>query len=131
MPLPERDARGAWQVVKRRWADLSLRGKSLVIIAIPLIALLGNSAVLLGVTASRRGAAAQVTHGTKVLAAASDRLAILVDAETGVRGYLASGDSVFLQPYDTALTHLPANAAAFANLATPVALPGRKKPSLR
>jgi signal transduction histidine kinase/CheY-like chemotaxis protein len=105
---------------RRRWSDLSLRNKGLVVIAIPLVALIADSVVLLGVTSSRRSAAAEATKGTKLISAATDRLELLIDAETGVRGYIASGDAdiVFLQPYDQALARLPANTAAFASLGT-------------
>src|SRR3984957_5699722 len=105
---------------RRRWADMSLRGKGLVVIAIPLVALIGDSAVLLAVTSSRRNAANEVTQGAKLISTATDRQAILIDAETGVRGYLASDDADirFLEPYDQALARLPANAAAFASLGT-------------
>jgi signal transduction histidine kinase/DNA-binding response OmpR family regulator len=104
--------------VRQRWRDLSLRGKGLVVIAIPLIALMGDSAVLLAVTSSRQSAATKVTQGTKLISTATDRLAILLDAETGVRGYIASADADirFLQPYDQALARLPANTAALASL---------------
>jgi signal transduction histidine kinase/CHASE3 domain sensor protein len=47
-----------------------------------------------------------VVHTYQVI----DRLkaieALLVDTETGVRGYLATGDPLFLQPYEQALPHL-------------------------
>jgi signal transduction histidine kinase/DNA-binding response OmpR family regulator len=105
---------------RRRWNDLSLRNKGLVVIAIPLVALLGDSAVLLAITSSRQSAAAEATSGAKLISAATDRLQILTDGETGVRGYLASGDADFrfLQPYNEALADLPANTAAFASLDT-------------
>ena len=36
------------------------------------------------------------------------KLQLLTDAETGVRGYAATGDQTFLQPYDQAVTLAPA-----------------------
>ena len=109
----------AFPWLRRRWTDLPLRGKGLVVIAIPLVALLGDSAVLLAVSSSRQNAAVEVANSITLFRTATDRLAILIDAETGVRGYLASGDGDvrFLQPYNEALVRLAPNTAEFARLA--------------
>jgi signal transduction histidine kinase/CheY-like chemotaxis protein/HPt (histidine-containing phosphotransfer) domain-containing protein len=101
----------------RRWTDLSLRRKGLVVIAIPLVALMADSAVLFVVASRRAHTTAQVNQSTTVLRVTQDRLAILLNAETGIRGYLASGgDDEFLAPYNDALTELPANREEFVDL---------------
>jgi PAS domain S-box-containing protein len=47
-----------------------------------------------------------VAHTHEVLDATGDALRTLVDAETGQRGFLITGNEAFLQPYDDALTRL-------------------------
>src|SRR3954447_18917599 len=74
----------------------------LAILALPLAALLvavGSFAVLL---TQYRDAARAVTHTVEATAAIDRLLSEMVDAETGVRGYLATGDASFLEPYDAA-----------------------------
>jgi signal transduction histidine kinase/CheY-like chemotaxis protein len=102
--------------LRRRWADLTLRRKSLVVIAIPLVALLADSAVLLAVVSLRQKVTTKINRSVTVLAVARDRLAILIDAETGVRGYLATGDVHFLEPYNDALSRLAPNTVQFDRL---------------
>lgn len=74
----------------------------LAILALPLAALLvavGSFAVLL---TQYRDAARAVTHTVEATAAIDRLLSEMVDVETGVRGYLATGDASFLEPYDAA-----------------------------
>lgn len=46
---------------------------------------------------------AMVDHSQKVMKTSTDLLQQLVDAETGVRGYIATADTVFLDPYKPAV----------------------------
>jgi signal transduction histidine kinase len=46
---------------------------------------------------------------SNVIGASNDLLIGLLDAETGQRGYLLTGNPVYLQPYDTALSTIPAD----------------------
>jgi len=48
-----------------------------------------------------------VSHTQTVIAEARALLGSMVDAETGERGYLISGDEIYLQPYNTALSNVP------------------------
>src|SRR5262245_27082467 len=50
--------------------------------------------------------AGSVAHTHEVLDVMGDVLRTVVDAETGERGFLITGQEDFLQPYDTALVHL-------------------------
>ncbi|HET8630057.1 MAG TPA: CHASE3 domain-containing protein [Thermomicrobiales bacterium] len=101
-----------------RWADLSLRGKGLVVIAIPLIPLLGLLALVAYplVRPQESSATALVAHTLEVRAALSDVTIQLLDAETGVRGYLLTGQAADLAPYDQARAALPASLARVAGL---------------
>ncbi len=112
--------------LRARWLDLPLRRKSLIVIAIPLVALLADSAVLFAVASIRHRTTGQVDQSIMVLTVTSGRLAILVDAETGVRGYLATGDVQFLEPYNSALKQLAPNEAELGRLVRTESLRTRK-----
>src|SRR5699024_8865578 len=50
--------------------------------------------------------AQSVTHTHEVIKGMDRLLSLLKDAETGQRGYLLTGDVLYLQPYNTALLDL-------------------------
>ena len=90
------------------WLDRSVRTKGLTVVAIPLIALIGvtlASGALQGSESHERGVAASnfnlSSSGARVLADA-------VNAETGIRGYAATDDPLFLAPYNLTLTRISA-----------------------
>jgi CheY-like chemotaxis protein/signal transduction histidine kinase/CHASE3 domain sensor protein len=65
--------------------------------------------LLLGLTLGRQillmsDDARWVDHSDQMLAAANGTIAGIVDEETGLRGYLITNDSTFLQPFDLART---------------------------
>jgi len=97
--------------LRRWWLDLSLRGKGLIVVAVPLIALLGITSanlVLQRDEASER----TVALGARDLdQAAAQLLADAVNGETGVRGYGMTGDPAFLEPYNLMLTRIAAERA--------------------
>jgi signal transduction histidine kinase/CheY-like chemotaxis protein len=96
----------------QRWADLPVRSKVLSLLALPLGALLAcviSGILLVGQTNSLLAASHQTTSA---IADMNVKLQLLVNAETGVRGYAATGDPVFLQPYQQALAAAP---SALAN----------------
>jgi signal transduction histidine kinase/ActR/RegA family two-component response regulator len=101
-----------------RWRDLSLRRKTLAVFALPLLSVLVLGATLLvvgqhGAAADRlnqRAGAAQVASG--------ELLVELLNAETGIRGYLVSGNRDFLAPYDVAVAEVPQAIRALQRLAS-------------
>ncbi len=100
--------------LRRWWADLPLRTKSAVVLAFPIAALIAEAVILLVVTVERQHATTALDRSTNVIAATQSRLDLLLDGETGVRGYLATGDPVFLQPYTSGLARLAAGADGLA-----------------
>jgi signal transduction histidine kinase len=56
-------------------------------------------------------------HSTQVVAAANELERLLIDLETGQRGYVISGDQRFLQPWNEARAIFPERAAALEQLA--------------
>jgi signal transduction histidine kinase/ActR/RegA family two-component response regulator len=94
--------------LRRWWLDLSLRGKGLIVVAVPLIALLGITSANLVLQRD------EATERTISLAArnldqaAAQVLADAVNGETGVRGYGMTDDPAFLGPYNLMLTRIAA-----------------------
>jgi PAS domain S-box-containing protein len=90
--------------VGRAWADLPLRAKGLVVIAIPLLAML-LATVLFGVAlAQDRRAQGAVLHTVEVEREIA-QVRILVQA--GVTGYVLTGDRRYLASYEQARRELP------------------------
>ena len=114
--------------LKGWWRDLSLRGKGLVVIAVPVLALMVDTPVLLAVTISRQHASTHVAETASVLTVIDQRLVILLDAETGVRGFLATGQALFLQPYVEALTQLGDNSVQLRDLSQDRTVAGHLDP---
>jgi signal transduction histidine kinase/CheY-like chemotaxis protein len=90
------------------WLDRSVQTKGLIVVAIPLIALIGvalTGGALQRSESEERGVAKSNFNlrnsGAAVLADA-------VNAETGIRGYAATGDPLFLAPYNLTLTRIRA-----------------------
>jgi signal transduction histidine kinase/ActR/RegA family two-component response regulator len=103
--------------VKQWWLDWSIRIKGLVVATVPLVALIlivSASLVLQSNEAQER----QVGRTASNLSSSVDQVLIdTLNAETGVRGYVATDNLAFLAPYDMALTRLPADLAALASTA--------------
>lgn len=62
------------------------------------------------------GTSGDVQHSDLVIAEANHLLKIIIDMETGVRGYVVTGEREFLQPYDEALLVIDAEEQALIDL---------------
>ncbi|HEX7994631.1 MAG TPA: CHASE3 domain-containing protein, partial [Streptosporangiaceae bacterium] len=71
----------------------------MIAIAVPLIALLATAAGSLGLQFREQEARTLARASFDLVAAADRVLGDTLNGETGVRGYAATGDVVFLQPY--------------------------------
>jgi signal transduction histidine kinase/DNA-binding response OmpR family regulator/CHASE3 domain sensor protein len=80
-----------------------LAGFLVAVLVVGLIAWLYSQSL-----ANRRDTADAVTHTLRVTQALQSLLSTLLDAETGQRGYLLTGEESYLQPYDEARTRLNA-----------------------
>src|SRR5262245_6112947 len=69
-------------------------------------------AVLLLAVDDLRGAARATHASQEVLATANEMERLVIDLETGVRGFVLTRDERFLEPWDNARRNLPARAAA-------------------
>lgn len=97
-----------WRSARWRWADLPLNVKGAVVVAIPLLVLAVNWASLLYLTRAESSDRNSANQAATLTQSGQDALSALLDAETGVRGYLLSGKVSFLQPYGMAVHQLPA-----------------------
>ena len=84
--------------ISTRWANLPLRKKGLVVVSLPMAALV--TATLFGYLVQseadeRKRAGDQTVHVRNQIQTV---LNLLLDAETGVRGYDLSQDRAFLDP---------------------------------
>jgi signal transduction histidine kinase/ActR/RegA family two-component response regulator len=89
------------------WGDLPLRGKGIVVLALPVLALVAAPAAFLLADRADRAAQSSVTRTLAVNEALSRTLALVVDVESGVRGFLLTRQEAFLDPYLRARNALP------------------------
>jgi PAS domain S-box-containing protein len=90
-------SRGAW----------SLRTKAVLIVVLPAVALVGATAALFVVERETAQRDAAVAGTVAIDSASQDLLQLLTDAETGVRGFVATGNPRFLEPEQRARRQLP------------------------
>jgi PAS domain S-box-containing protein len=85
-------------------------------VVLPLLVLVGLTAVLAWQVSYLLSMANQERRTDEVEAQANKTQRLLIDMETGQRGYLVSGNKLFLQPYREALTAIDANFDTLARL---------------
>jgi PAS domain S-box-containing protein len=86
-----------------RWADLSLRAKGVVVVAMPVLAMVvAVGAFSLSAKQARR-VEDQASDANRERFVAHSLLIAELDAETAVRGYLLTGREAFLDPYAEAV----------------------------
>ena len=94
--------------LRRWWLDLSLRAKGLIVVAVPLIALMGLISANLLLQQDESNERNVSTNARNLVGGAGQVLADAVNAETGIRGYAATRDPVFLDPYALTLARIGA-----------------------
>jgi signal transduction histidine kinase/ActR/RegA family two-component response regulator len=83
-----------------------------MVVAVPLIALIAVSSASLALQGRERQVRSAAMTASALSTAAQQVLADAVNAETGVRGYAATRDPLFLQPYNVILARAAADRAA-------------------
>jgi PAS domain S-box-containing protein len=96
------------RVLQRWWLDRPVRAKGMIVIAVPLIALAGTTSASLALQHKEHQERSVATSSSALRSAADLVLADTVNAESGIRGYAATGDSLFLSPYNLTLTRIGA-----------------------
>src|SRR5580692_2929333 len=112
--------------IRRWWLDLSLRAKGLIVIALPLIALMGIISANLALQQSESDERNISTNARNLDTTAAQVLADALNGETGIRGYVATGDPTFLDPYLLTLTRIGADRKALRQAAIVVGV-GRQQ----
>jgi signal transduction histidine kinase/ActR/RegA family two-component response regulator len=103
-----------------------VRAKGLIVLAIPLIALIGTTTASIVLQHTERQERSVAAHEFEVVNAANQVLADAVNAETGVRGYAATGGGLFLAPYRLTLAKIAVDRRAFKTAAATAGLGGRQ-----
>ena len=88
-------------------SDISLRGRGVFIISIPVICLLASILMIAALRAQTLAARKQEQQSQKTVTETSNLLREVIDAETGVRGYVITRRPEFLKPYLEAKALLP------------------------
>jgi PAS domain S-box-containing protein len=96
------------RVSSRRFVDLPLRTKGIIVIAVPLTLLLASLGSVLWADWRSRAAEDQVRTTLEIQSGILEIRALLEEASTGVRGYLLTREANFLQPYTRAKLEMPA-----------------------
>jgi PAS domain S-box-containing protein len=96
-----------WRRSRRWWLALNLRAKAAVVLAMPLATVLATTIVFVAESDTSSDRDGWVAHTIQVRAELNSALTLIVDAETGVRGYLLADDTTYLEPLTRATGALP------------------------
>ena len=110
-------ARTALSSLQGWWLDRSVRAKGFIVIAVPLVTLIGVTSAGLTLQYNEHQERAAGRSASVLQKTADQILTDLVNAETGVRGYAATRDERFLSPYHATLERFGADQAAFQDAA--------------
>ena len=95
--------------LRQWWLDRSLRVKGLIVVAVPLIALMGITTANLLLQQNESSERSVSTNARNLASAASQVVTDVVNAETGIRGYAATRSPPFLDRYNLTLTRIGAD----------------------
>ena len=113
---------------------LTLRSKVLVIMAIPVAVLVAATFALLAASRDSADALIAERQAASLRGAYEDVLVDMTDAESATRGYVLTGERLFLEPYDLAVERLPAHMRTLTELtrdSASAAAGGGRAPSAR
>jgi len=106
----------AWVSLMKRWERLPLRPKGVVLAALPLLAILVSTAFATLGNRERERDETDVSRHFEFVSDLEELSLLIVDAETGMRGYVLTGRSEFLTPYNRAVRELPSKQAQLRSL---------------
>src|ERR1035438_2109042 len=112
--------------LRQWWLNRSLRTKGMIVVAVPLMAVVGLTSANLLLQQDESHERDISTNARNLAAAASQVLADAANAETGIRGYTATRDPLFLAPYTLTLTRIGAERKALREAAV-IAGAGRQQ----
>ena len=124
--LAPQAANHSWWL-RQWWLNRRLRAKGLIVVAIPLFALIATNSASLALTHDESQQRSVALAARSLSSAAGLVLADAVNAETGVRGYGMTGDPLFLDPYNLALTRIGAERTSLRDAAIAEGDTGRQR----
>jgi PAS domain S-box-containing protein len=89
------------------WSRMSLSYRGAAIVTIPALCLLATMGAWLWSRGESNSIRIKVANSEERIANTKELLVVMLNAETGVRGYLVSGDPEFLEPNQAAQNSLP------------------------
>ena len=89
------------------WRNLPLRSKGIVVVATPVIPLIGMAALYFEIDRGRRHAEDAVERTWRLRTAMVRVRSLVLEGESAVRGFLLVGESKWLSHYELARTRLP------------------------
>lgn len=95
------------QTLTKPWYRLSVRRQGFIVIALPLLCLIGSLGAFSWLRYSIDRSQQWVDHTSQILLESNQLLTGLLNAETGARGYALTLNPQFLEPYYMAQTDLP------------------------
>ena len=101
-------AQGAPSLLKRMWHIVPLKARDFLALAFPVVVILVTAGIAVVGHIQRTRVEASLTRHGRMVTELNRSMLLLVDAETGMRGYLLTRRPVFLEPYEAALRELPA-----------------------
>ena len=90
--------------------------KGLILVSVPMLFQLAFIGVLFWMQGQNAEAQRRAYHSQEVLTQAHAVLGSVVDAQTGMRGWVITDDPVFAEPYERAVRELPEQLALLQNL---------------
>jgi CHASE3 domain sensor protein len=91
----------------RLWESIPLRVQGRITVALPLVAVIVSACLGVVGNSERIGIETDIQRSFEMSAALDGLSSLMVNAETGVRGYLLTGQDEFLEPFDQATRELP------------------------
>lgn len=91
----------------KRWEEFPLRWKSIVLAVVPFVVLLLSASMALWGNRERERTEGALAHHIALANSLEDVQFLIVNAETGTRGYLLTRRSEFLEPFRRAQHQLP------------------------
>lgn len=115
----------------KRWEEFPLKWKGVVLAVLPLVVLLLSASMALWGNRQREWTENALAHHIALSNSLEDVQFLVVNAETGIRGYLLTRRSEFLEPYRRAQRELPAQRKQLEQLVAsePGAEPRQEKTS--
>jgi PAS domain S-box-containing protein len=89
------------------WSKMSLSYRGAAIVTIPALCLLATMGAWLWSRGESNGIRIKIANSEERIANTKELLVVMLNAETGVRGYLVSGDPEFLEPNQVAQKSMP------------------------